>query len=104
MTQLEKLKLYVPEEENDNLLEMILEDAEELILSRRYPFREEGKEYVLEDKFLSLQVKIAVEMYNKMGAEGETQHTENGVMRVWEKANVSNNLLEQIIPMASVPA
>ena len=104
MTQLEKLKVYIPEEENENLLELLLEDAEELILSRRYPFREEGKEYVLENKFLSLQVKIAVEMYNKMGAEGETQHTENGVMRVWEKANVSNNLLEQIIPMASVPA
>lgn len=104
MTQLEKLKVYIPEEENENLLELLLEDAEELILSRRYPFREEDKEYVLEDKFLSLQIKIAVEMYNKRGAEGETQHTENGVMRVWEKANVSNNLLEQIIPMASVPA
>lgn len=103
MTQLEKLKLYIPETENDQLLEMILEDAEELILSRRFPFRKDGEDYVLEDQFMSLQVKIAVEMFNKLGAEGETQHTENGVMRVWEKANVSENLLSCIVPKCTVP-
>ncbi|MCR2033711.1 phage head-tail connector protein [Anaerofustis stercorihominis] len=105
-TQLEKLQRKIPEEKDKDILEDCLEDAKCIILARRKPFgnwdKDENGNFILEDKFLSLQIQIAVEIYNKQGAEGETQHTENGVMRVWEKANVSENLLSQIVPLAQI--
>ena len=77
MDQLERLKIRITENTNDNELVDILESAKAVILSRRFPFGEWPAE--IEDKYKDLQIRIAVEMFNKRGAEGETAHSENGV-------------------------
>lgn len=100
MTQLERLKLRTPEESNELVLEDVLESAKAVILSRRYPFGEQPTE--LETKYLDLQIRIAVEMYNKRGVEGQTSHSENGVSRAYSSANVSKELLGEITPKAGV--
>ena len=100
MTQLERLKLRIPEESNELVLEDVLESAKAAILSRRYPFGEQPTE--LEPKYLDLQIRIAVEMYNKRGVEGQTSHSENGVSRAYSSANVSEELLREITPKAGV--
>jgi hypothetical protein len=41
-------------------------------------------------------------MFNKRGAEGETAHSENGVSRTYQSANVSEDLLKEITPKAGV--
>ena len=100
MTQLERLKLRIPENNNDLELEDVLESARAVILSRRYPFGEQPTE--LEPKFLDLQIRIAVEMYNKRGVEGQTSHSENGVSRGYSSASVSEELLREITPKVGV--
>ena len=100
MTQLERLKLRIPENNNDLELEDVLESARAVILSRRYPFGEQPTE--LESKFLDLQIRIAVEMYNKRGVEGQTSHSENGVSRGYSSASVSEELLREITPKVGV--
>ncbi len=100
MTQLERLKLRIPEESNELVLEDVLESAKAVILSRRYPFGEQPTG--IEDKYKDLQVRIAVEMYNKRGVEGQTSHSENGVSRAYSSANVSEELLREITPKAGV--
>ena len=100
MTQLERLKLRIPENDNELELEDILESAKAVILSRRYPFGEQPTE--LEPRYFDLQIRIAVEMYNKRGVEGQTSHSENGVSRSYSSASVSEELLREITPKAGV--
>ena len=100
MTQLERLKLRIPENNNDLELEDVLESAQAVILSRRYPFGEQPLE--LEEKYKDLQIRIAVEMYNKRGVEGQTSHSENGVSRGYSSASVSEELLREITPKVGV--
>ena len=100
MTQLERLKLRIPENDNELELEDVLESAKAVILSRRYPFGEQPLE--LEEKYKDLQIRIAVEMYNKRGVEGQTSHSENGVSRGYSSASVSEELLREITPKVGV--
>ena len=100
MTQLERLKIRITEKATDVELEDILESAKAVILSRRFPFGEWPAE--IEDKYKDLQIRIAVEMFNKIGAEGETAHSENGVSRSYASASVSEDLLSEITPKAGV--
>ena len=100
MTQLERLKIRITEKASDGELEDILESAKAVILSRRFPFGEHPEE--IEPKYKDLQIRIATEMFNKRGAEGETAHSENGVSRSYASANVSEDLLKEITPKAGV--
>ena len=100
MTQLERLKIRITEKVDDVELEDILESAKAVILSRRFPFGEQPEE--IENRYKDLQIRIAVEMFNKRGAEGETAHSENGVSRSYSSANVSEELLREITPKVGV--
>ena len=101
MTQLERLKIRITGNDiEDKELEDILESAKTVILSRRFPFGEYPKD--IEPKYQDLQIRIAVEMFNKIGAEGETAHSENGVSRTYSSASVSEELLREITPMVGV--
>lgn len=100
MTQLERLKTRLTENVSDIELEDLLESAKAVILSRRFPFGEVPE--ILEERYKDLQIRIAVEMYAKRGAEGETAHSENGVSRTYSSAGVSEELLREITPKAGV--
>ena len=87
MTQLERLRIRITETDiSDVELEDILESAKAVILSRRFPFSEYPDE--IENRYKDLQIRIAVEMFNKWGAEGETSHSENGISRTYSSAGV----------------
>ena len=106
MTQLERLKIRITENTTDEELGDILDSAKNIILARRYPFSDfpvdENGETVLEARYLDLQIRIAVELFNKIGAEGQTSHSENGVSRSYESANVSESLLREVVPKAAI--
>ena len=97
--KLERLAVLIsPNTASNDLLSYLLEQSEGIILNRRYPFG------APEDATLSpfqqqIQLRIAVELFSKMGAEGQTEHDENGIKRKWEAADVSPSLLRQIIPV-----
>ena len=96
--KIEKLKVLIsPDTATDPLLHYLLEQAEGIILNRRYPFGvPEGA--TLSALHEQIQIRIAVELFSKMGAEGQTMHTENGVSRTWEAGDVSPSLLKLIVP------
>ena len=100
MTQLERLKMKITENVTDVELEDLLESAKAVILSRRFPFGEVPDE--IENRYKDLQIRIAVEMFNKQGAEGQLSHSENGVSRTYSSAGVSEELLREITPKAGV--
>lgn len=98
---LKRLKLRIPEESNEELLFDILESAKNLILLKRYPFSKEMP-IELESKYIELQLQIAVRMYNKIGAEGETAHSESGVSRSYGNSAEYEDLLARVIPKGAV--
>lgn len=102
MTENEKLErlavLISPDTASDDLLSYLLEQAEGIILNRRYPFgAPEGA--TLSQAQQQIQLRVALELFSKMGAEGQTEHDENGIKRKWEAADVSPSLLRLIIPV-----
>ena len=100
MTQLERLKLRLTENTSDEELEDLLESAKAVILSRRFPFGEVPDE--IENRYKDLQIRIAVEMFSKIGAEGQISHSENGISRTFASASVSEDLLREITPKGGV--
>lgn len=101
--QLERLRARLPELKDDSqdaLLSELLTVSEEIIMGIRYPFGEWPQE--LEAQYKGLQIRIALDLYNKLGAEGETAHSENGVSRTYGAENVSSDLIGMITPKAGI--
>jgi len=97
--KLAALKLLIaPDSADERLLLELLEQAGAIVLNRRFPFGyPDGAE--VPSQYDRIHVSIAVELYSKMGAEGETSHSENGISRSYEAGDVSPSLLKRITPM-----
>lgn len=94
--QLDKLKARIPEA-TDAQLTAALDDAASAIMNKRNPFA--GETFLLEEKYYGLQIRLAVVLYNKIGAEGESAHSEAGVSRQYEKID---ELLKEVTPLGAV--
>ena len=103
MTVLERLtsRLHRSGDPNPDtfVLEECVENAKHIILMRRFPYGDYPEE--IEPRYEDLQYRIALDLYNKIGAEGETAHSENGVSRTYESSWVSEQLLNEIVPKVS---
>lgn len=102
MTNEEKIKrlavLISPDTAENELLSILVEQSEGIVLNRRYPFGV-PEEASVPRVYEHIQLQIAVELFSKMGAEGQTAHGENGISRSYEAADVSPSLLRRIIPV-----
>lgn len=86
--------------DKDAVLSQYLTIAGEEICARAYPYS-----YVttVPDRYKTLQVRIAEFLVQKRGAEGQTGHSEGGISRSYEGADIPKFMLSQIIPFVSVP-
>ena len=83
-------------EADTSLLQDMLDTAEAAIMARRYPFGEMPD--TMETRYQDLQFRIALDLYNKQGAEGETAHSEGGISRTFESSWISEQLLSEVTP------
>ena len=98
MTQIARLKIWLPDESNEDLLnELLLRSEDAIKRKRRTP-----PELPMEKQYETLQLEIAQFLYNKMSAEGEKAHNENGVNRTYENAHIPNSMLDTVIPLGRV--
>jgi len=99
MDKLQTLKLLTgATDSEDDLLLALLSLAEGKILERLYPY-DHSKE-TLPTRYVGKQIEIAVYLYNKQGAEGQIVHSENGISRTYESADVPESMLRGIAPFA----
>ena len=97
MEQLALLKsLLGNPSESDDVLQFYLDNASDIICDIR-------NSNVVENKYKSTQIKIAIEMYSKRGAEGQISHSENGITRMYEKSDISPSLINNITPILKTP-
>ncbi len=87
-------------EKDEELLSTFLHLAARKIIQKVYPFNDSIDE--VPDKYANTQIDIALYLYNKRGAEGETYHSENGINRSYENADVPESMLKYVVPFAEV--
>ena len=106
MTQDKKINMLrhmLDGDETDQfILETYLEIAGQKILNRMYPYKDNYDGLDVPDKYVGIQLNIAVYLLNKRGAEGQIQHIENGIHRNYGNADVPADMLKDIVPMAQV--
>lgn len=98
--KLTKLQTMVPDETDAAILSTFLELAGDEILVRLYPY---GYDYTdVPARYEELQLKIAAYHINKMGAEGQISHSENGIVRQYESADTPASYLNRVTPFVGV--
>ena len=125
-TILERLQLRLTEDgvtPSEDILNDCIETAKVAILNRRYPLmdwptrevettvettdEETGEittetvtteETYVEDRYIDLQFRMAMDLYNRIGAEGEVSHSENGISRTFDSSWISAELLNEVMP------
>lgn len=106
MNVLQRLKVRTGADDSElDILNDCLESAANAINARRYPYGDwptENDEVTVEPRYQDLQVRIALDMYNRIGAEGETSHKENGIGRWYDGSWIAKELLEEITPVCGV--
>lgn len=103
MTDTEKLtylRAMVGGSDTDEVLSTYLDVAGKKIIARAYPYDDTVTE--VPDKYDTLQCEIAAYLLNKRGAEGQTQHSENGITRSYENADVPASMLKVVTPHCGV--
>jgi hypothetical protein len=103
MTQAEKLQLLkamVGESDTEEVLLAYLNIAGNKIINRAFPYGTEETEVPKRYEFL--QCEIAAYLLNKRGAEGQTGHSENGISRSYESADVPESLIGAVTPTVGV--
>lgn len=100
MTELEKIAQCQVMIDDSNVSEDIVKSylaiAGDVILNRAYPYDDTVTE--VPRRYGYKQCEIAVFLLNKRGAEGEVSHSENGISRTYESADVPESMLRDIIP------
>ena len=108
MPELEKLEILKQmltqsgntDDPSNAILLTYLRLAGEKILMRLYPYDDTKREVPY--RYGILQAEIACYLYNRKGAEGETNHNENGINRAYESADVPESMLKNVIPYGKV--
>ena len=106
MTQADKLTMLTQicgdPSADSAMLSTYLDLAADIVVHRAYPFLTSYVLAEVPDRYATVQVQIANELYLHRGAEGEKDHSENGVKRTYENGYVSDSLLKKIVPYARV--
>ena len=108
MTEVEKLSLLramvgtpnTDENWSDDVLISYLDVAGRKIINRAYPYDDEVTE--VPRRYGYHQCEIAAYLLNKRGAEGEIAHSENGISRSYESADIPPSMLSEVIPCVGV--
>ena len=104
MTNMERLKVRIPEATEAELEDVLL-SAEDVILSRCFVSPSRVSEADKTTALVEHKEKVigaAVVIYNMRGIEGQTSHSENGVSRSYADCAGMKPILEGIIPRCDV--
>ncbi len=94
------LKAMVGDNNSEEVLSTYLTLAGKKIIAKAYPYDPEVEEVPRQYEYL--QVEIAAYMLNKRGAYGQITHSENGIQRQYENADVPYSMLKTITPYCGV--
>lgn len=95
------VKAMINDDTTDETISAYLYLAGQQICRIAYPYDETVDQ--VPAKYDSVHVEAAVYLLNKRGGEGEITHSENGVSRTYESANLPASMLRGIVPVVGIP-
>lgn len=101
---LEMAVMLAGEEYEDSLSVVYIPAAKSAVVAHLFPFDQTKGWESVPERFAVQTARIAVYLLDREGAEGETEHSENGTTRKWESADVPESMFAGMIPFAGVPA
>lgn len=101
MNRNDKIELLqaLTDEKDEKILSSYLLLAKSKLLNHLYPFGNGDK---IPPKYEMVQVEIAAHLISRIGMEGETARTENGVVHEFENGDIPDRILKKVIPFAGV--
>ena len=84
----------------DEILLTYLNISGQKIINKAYPYKSDVSTVPI--RYEMLQCEIAAYLLNKRGAEGEISHSENGISRSYENADVPKSMLDVVTPYCGV--
>ena len=88
------------EDWTDEILLTYLNISGQKIINKAYPY--DNTISTVPTRYEMLQCEIAAYLLNKRGAEGEISHSENGISRSYENADVPKSMLDVVVPFCGV--
>ena len=85
-------------ETDDSILDAYLDMAGQKILNRMYPFKTDYTDLEVPERYEMTQLNVGCYLYNKIGAEGQIQHIENGIHRNYGDADIPEGMLKDVVP------
>lgn len=110
MTDTEKLTmlkslLEIEDNSQDDRLDVYLKLSAQEIISWLYSCRSTAPEgAAVPEKYEASQIMACVTAYSISGAEGETNHSENGISRTWKYSDMVDYIRAHVVPLAGVVA
>ena len=106
MTKDEKLEMLIlltgiTYDVSEEKLEAYLQIAEKEILAWRYSYSSQRPDTVPEEYEMT-QIQAVIAGFNLSGAENQTQHSENGIVRSFRYADMLAYIRSHVIPIAGV--
>ena len=98
--KLKTVRAMVDSNDTDEVLSIYLKLAGKKIIAKVFTFDNTITEVPMQ--YDTLQCEIAAYMLNKRGAEGQTSHSENGIVRQYENGDVPDSMLKGIAPFCGV--
>ena len=96
--KIETVRILANEQKmDDEAIAVYLNIAGMKIKERAFPFDHDEE---MPSRYDLLQCEIATYLINKIGAEGQTAHTEGEVSRSYESASVPNSMLKSVTPFS----
>lgn len=92
------------EDREDALSAVYIPAAKSAVVAHLFPFDASKGWESVPDRFAVQTARIAVYLLDREGAEGETEHSENGTTRKWESADIPASMFSGMVPFAGVPA
>ena len=96
--RIDLLDLTVGGNEEERVLAAYLRMAGDAMLNKMYAINQIDKPEDVPAAYHMRQVEIAAFLLNKRGAEGETQHIENGIHRNYQGAYIPDVMFEGLVP------
>ena len=86
----------------DSQLNYYISKAKKSIKHVRYPFNNAPIAWDAETDYTEKIIELVIYDYSKMGVEGQTSHSENGIGRGYEDAAYPKSMLNEIVPVVGV--
>lgn len=100
MDRIATLNALVGETVSSDLANVYLDLADDKILKRLYPFGYD-EDTIVPTRYIMDATELASRLYLRRGGEGEIQHSENGVARIYKSVD-DEDILSRIVPIGKL--